>query len=73
MLRRIGRPLAIAAAALAAVFILGWALVRREAPPPAAATTTAARILNIAVYLPALVAILLRPNRSDDARAAATS
>jgi len=41
MLRRIGRPLAIAAAALAAVFILGWALVRREAPPPAAATTTA--------------------------------
>jgi len=41
--------------------------------PPAAATTMAARILNIAVYLPALVAILLRPNRSDDEPAAAAS
>jgi hypothetical protein len=40
---------------------------------PAAATTMAARILNVAVYLPALVAILLRPNRSDDELPASTS
>jgi hypothetical protein len=33
--------------------------------PPAAAATMAARILNITVYLPALIAILFRPNRPD--------
>ena len=32
---------------------------------PAAAATMAARILNITVYLPTLVAILTRPNRAD--------
>ena len=33
--------------------------------PPAAAATMAARILNVTVYLPALVAILFRPNSPD--------
>lgn len=33
--------------------------------PPAAAATMAARILNVTVYLPALLAILVRPNRPD--------
>jgi hypothetical protein len=40
--------------------------------PPAAAATMAARILNVTVYLPALLAILSRPNSPDhEARAAA--
>jgi hypothetical protein len=33
--------------------------------PPDAAATLAARILNLAVYLPALALVLFRPNESE--------